>query len=226
MNKFKFRTISSNLFVFTLIAILFSSLVIAIYFAKALNNLHLQIGLTIILISAFFVAKKLTKGIIEIILTDNEIEIKWLKKAKFTSFKEKSIKISELESWRFMENWNFDVLRLNTLTDKIKIERDSSWDREKDDFGKFLIKINTIIEAENIRRNQSNLPLITDKEKEFYKSLNGKLLFYFFIFLTIAGIAILIIALSQGKMNYRIFSLVLAILGGIFYISKHLRMNK
>jgi hypothetical protein len=183
-----------------------------------------------------WIGAKLTKGIAKIQLNDDTFEIIWLKRASFSTLKDTSLKLENLNGWKYRKEngYNYFIL-YNTKEQQLIFYRDDLWNPDKDDFGKFLIDFEKTIQEynkqEKIKTKESSEndkvskpKLIIDKEASFQNSSLGRLVFYVYIATLIFGIYALIT--KWEELDYRrIF--IIGLLGAcIGFILDHLNKRK
>lgn len=77
-----------------------------------------------IMLTGYFI-KKGARGKAEVILTKDTLKIKWLKKPFFSLQRSKKIQFSEIMSWRYRSDREFDMLKIYLRnTEDIRLEKE------------------------------------------------------------------------------------------------------
>lgn len=202
------------------------------------NEILILIFFCLIGVGCYLIASFMAKGIAEVNLSNNQIEFTWLKRPIITTQSNQTIKVEDIDTWRFRKEYYYNYFIIHSKkSDNMILYRDSTWDDEKDDFASFLREFKLLIDNYNNgvfsreeldvidpKMNSSNAE-ITNDESEFYKSRGSSFLFYFYILAIIMGIVGLITKWDQLSVSQNLL-IISGILGCIFLINRHIRFKK
>tara|TARA_R110002111_G_scaffold248649_1_gene312433 strand:+ start:596 stop:1306 length:711 start_codon:yes stop_codon:yes gene_type:complete len=181
-----------------------------------------------------WVGSKLTKGIAQIELTDKTFEIKWKKRAIFSTLENTKLELEDINGWKYRKESSYDYFILyNTKGQDLIFYRDSIWNPDKDDFAIFLKDFRGKVKNYNSQEASKNVTntseiepkkLIIDKEASFHNSTKGRLVFYVYLVTLIFGIYSLIT--KWDELDYRRVFLIGLLAMCVGLIFDHLNKRK
>ncbi|WP_127845293.1 hypothetical protein [Psychroflexus aestuariivivens] len=158
--KYKIRTISVTLFVFTFITILLSFSYVAYNFKEVIDikayEFIVFITATLLIIGIYWISVKLTSGIAEIELTKREIEFNWLKKPILKSQDNLKFDLYKIDSWNIQREFHYDTLNISSNFSSMTISRFPEWRDDKDDYQSFINSFSNKIKSINKKKLKSD----------------------------------------------------------------------
>lgn len=117
-------------------------------------------------IVGWFIIKKFATGRVFVCVSNDKLEVEWVKKPFFSTQKNASISASSITGWRYIEDRAFDVLKIYlpdrkdvrigkyNAIDLFEDPMDDDW--EPDNFYLLIEEIEQFVEKENKRREKEN----------------------------------------------------------------------
>jgi hypothetical protein len=190
------------------------------------------IAVIIVMALALFIQRYISRAIVEIKLTDNSVSIKWLRQFLFHKRPDMEILLSDIESYKYQEDTNFDLFKL-TMKDGTELKfwhftltRGDDFDNLVFDFPAKVSRYNSNVERRPLIYATSKNKRI-EKEKTIFEGSNAPVLAGFAILLLIAVPLILFIS-SSDKLSNPFIGLA-SMSGGLFFLIqyfKHRKKNK
>ena len=147
MNTYKIKTTSWTLWILTLLIIFFSGVILA-HNILPKNPLSTIASVILIMSFALFVQRFISLGIVIINLSNTEISITWIKQYIFHKKPNRKITLSEIESYKYQPDQNFDLFKLN-LKDGSEIRLWHFTFTAGDDFDKLITDFPSIVSHHN-----------------------------------------------------------------------------
>ncbi len=147
-----------------------------------------------------WIGARLTRGLIEIEIDNSVFKLNWIEKPLLTTLESREIKFDDITGWRYRKEHSYHYFSIYTVyKNDLIFFRDAIWDKDKDDFGKFLSAFRNRVRNKNHqesvkRRHDSKdsynekSKQIVDREASYQKSIKGKLELYVYIASMMFGI--------------------------------------
>lgn len=181
----------------------------------------------ILLAVAIILQRFISIAVIELSIFDSEISIKWIKQFIFHNRKESTVRFSEIESWKYQEDSNFDLFKL-TLKDGRDITlwhftftRKDDFKRLVEEFPIYINKYNSKKVPENHAQEQIAEKHKIEKIKTIFEKSYAPFIAAFAVLLLVATVFIFVTR-PQGKPNPP-YGLLGAASGGLFFIAQYLK---
>lgn len=183
---------------------------------------------------AFFIQRFTSKAIVEVTLTRNDISFRWLSQHIFQKHADRTILLSEIESYKYQPDSNFDLFKL-TMKDGTQVKLWHFGLSLKDDFALLVIDFPKIVCSFNERvaakgnsqgdgQNAGNRPLMINRESTIYEGGGATLIAAFAVVIILAVPLILYFNPSGKKQST--FVLVAPMAGAIFFLMQYFKHQK
>lgn len=192
------------------------------------------ISIIFILLLAFFLQRFTSTALVEVTLTKNDVSICWLSQYIFHHYPDKKILFSDIESYKYQPDNNFDLFKL-TLKDGSEIKLWHFALTFNDDFDKLIMDFPKLVNNFNKRvsqKAQSQADITyTDNEPQTIKRAattfegDGAVFIAIFAFIVIIAIP-LILYFNPGDRQKNSFVLLAPMAGAIFFLTQFYRNRK
>lgn len=187
------------------------------------------IGVIGIMAFALFVQRFISRAEVEVKLTDSNISINWQKQFLFHRRPNMEIPLSDIESYKYQEDTNFDLFKL-TLKDGTEIKLWHFTFTRGDDFEKLAFDFPSKVERHNRNVARKTIATKTEtlakikREKTIFEEAYAPLLAGFAILLLVA--VPFIIFFSPDKKVSSPYMGLAAIAGGLFFLTQYFKYRR
>jgi hypothetical protein len=229
MTTYKIKTTSWVLWILTLLSTLFGGAIVAFNFLPKDNTVAI-IAVILIMALAFFLQRFTSLGIVIVYLSDREISINWLKQYIFHKETNRQIPLSDIESYKYQPDQNFDLFKL-TLKDGSEIRLWHFTFTSGDDFDKLVAAFSQVvikynrqkdIQSDTKKSEQSEFGI--KKAKTIFESQSAPFLAAFAVLMIVAVPLILYFKPSDTSENR--FVLLAPMAGAIFFLIQFYKYRK
>jgi hypothetical protein len=233
MTTYKIKTTDWKIWIPTLMVTMVGGVLLAIKFLPK-GDTNSIISVIFILLIAFFLQRFTSTALVEVSLTKNDISIRWLSQYIFHHNPDKTITFSDIESYKYQPDNNFDLFRL-TLKDGSEIKLWHFALTFKDDFDKLVRDFPQLVNSYNKRVTQKahshtdfshseNEPLTIKRAGTIYE---GGGAIFIAIFAVIVVIAVpLILYFNPDDRQNNPFVLLAPMAGAFFFLTQFYRYRK
>lgn len=212
---------------------MFGGVLLAIKFLPKGDTISI-ISVIFILLLAFFLQRFTSTALVEVTLTKKDISIRWLSQYIFHHYPDKTILFSDIESYKYQPDKNFDLFKL-TLKDGSEIKLWHFALTFKDDFDKLVMDFPQLVTSFNKRVTQKahshtdishaeNKPLTIKRAATIYE---GDGAIFIAIFAVIVVIAVpLILYFNPSDRQKNPFVLLAPMGGAVFFLTQFYRYRK
>ncbi|MBL7744550.1 MAG: hypothetical protein JNN00_13855 [Chitinophagaceae bacterium] len=187
-----------------------------------------------IMLLAFFLQRFTSTALVEVTLTKNDISIRWLSQYIFHHYPDRTILFSDIESYKYQPDNNFDLLKL-TMKDGSEVKLWHFALTFKDDFDKLVMDLPQLVNIFNKRvtsksHSHADTPQ-ADNEPQTIKQAatiyEGDGAIFIAIFAVIVIIAVpLILYFNPDDKKKNPFILLAPMAGAIFFLTQFYRYRK
>lgn len=192
------------------------------------------ISVIFILLLTFFLQRFTSTALVEVALTKNDVSIRWLSQYIFHHYPDKTILFSDIESYKYQPDNNFDLFKL-TLKEGSEIKLWHFVLTFKDDFDKLIMNFPQLVKSFNKRVTQKsyshneishaeNKPLTIKRAATIYE---GEGAVFIAIFAVIVVIAVPLILYFSPKDRLKNPFIALApMAGAVFFLTQFYMYRK
>jgi hypothetical protein len=214
METFQIKASSWVVYILTLLTIIFGGSALGIALLPTKGNPPVAIAMAVVVIGGAFYATRFTaRASTEWILSDTDIQLRWIDQFIFHSKPDMTIKWSEIQEYKYRPDQNFDLFKLK-LTDGTIIKLWHNTSTTNDDFQRFVGAFERRVQAYNAKDAEISNDI--RRAKTIYETKLGLVL------AILAGIFLLAIPIllgllpNKGKVNWA--GMGVAYAGGLFFI--------
>jgi hypothetical protein len=236
MTTYRIKTTEWKIWIPTLMVTMFGGAIIAIKFLPKGDTISI-ISAILIMVLAFFSSAFTSTAFVEVTLTKNDISIRWLSQYIFHHYPDRTILFSDIESYKYQPDNNFDLLKLS-MKDGSEIKLWHFSLTFKDDFDKLVIDFPQFVNNFNKRvtqkpRSQADISYTVNESMKIKRAATiyeGDGAIFIAIFAIIVIIAApLILYFNPGDRQTNPFVILVPMAGAIFFLTqfyKHRKKNK
>jgi hypothetical protein len=233
MTTYRIKTTAWTIWLPTFLLTMLGGVLLGIKFLP--NGDFISIVSTIfLLLLAFFLQRFTSTALVEVKLTKKDISICWLSQYIFHKYPDRTILLSDIESYKYEPDRNFDLLKL-TMKDGSEIKLWHFALTFGDDFDKLVIDFPQLVNGYNKSvKSKVNFPSEisqTDyepreikREKTMYEGSGAVVIAAFAVVLIIA--VPLILYFDPGERQKNPFILLASMTGAIFFFTQFYRYRK
>lgn len=181
------------------------------------GSVKLVIILAIVIVySAIFILPKFTSvAEIEMTISEEGIQRKWIKQFLFYNKADDEFQWSEIDSFVFQPGRQFDQFKIYfTNGTKLRLYHNNDLDF-KDGFIEFLANFQNKVEEINQQKGKTQIK----RAKSFYETRLGLVLVWIFVVFVIGIIVLLFLTPKKGHLTPAIFfGLAASVSGGVYYV--------
>lgn len=212
---------------------MFGGVLLAIEFLPKGDTISI-ISVILILLLAFFLQRFTSTALVEVTLTKNDISIRWLSQYIFHKYPDRTILLSDIETYKYQPDNNFDLFKL-TMKDGSEIKLWHFALTFRDDFDKLVIDFPQLVSRFNKRvtaktHSQPDIPQTHNEPQTIrraatiYESGGAIFIAAFAVVVIIAVPLILYFNPSDRQKNP--FVLLAPMTGAIFFLTQFFRYRK
>lgn len=233
MTIYRIKTTDWKIWIPTLMVTMFGGVLLAIKFLPKGDTISI-ISVIFILLLSFFLQRFTSTALVEITLTNNDISIRWLSQYIFHKYPDRTISLSEIETYEYQPDNNFDLLKLS-MKDGTEIKLWHFALTFKDDFDKLVIDFPQLVSSFNKRvtqkaLSQSYIPYIVKEPQTIKRAATiyeGDGAIFIAIFAVILIIAVpLILCFNPGGRQSNPFVLLAPMAGAVFFLTQFYKHRK
>jgi len=190
-------------------------------------DLIVRVAFLLVLLLSFFIPRIISMAVVQVTLTDETIELNWIRNFLFHHYAQKTIPLSDIESYKSQEDRTFDLFKL-TLKDGSEIKFWHSNYAKSDDFDLFTLDFISRTQGHKTKRlSHRKTQEVADglniqREKTIYESEAAPFLAAFAIFIILFMIYLIIFDVSGRN---RIMPVSVAG-GAIFFLAKYFQYRR
>ena len=233
MTTYRIKTTDWKIWIPTLIVTMFGGALLAIKFLPKGDSFSI-ISVIFIMLLAFFLQRYTSTALVEVTLTKHDISVRWLSQYIFHHYPDRTIQFSDIESYKYQPDNNFDLLKLS-MKDGSEIKLWHFSLTFKDDFDKLVIDFPQLVNNFNKRvthKAQSqadilstdNEPLTIKRAATIYEGDGAIFIAIFAVFVIIAVPLILFFNPDDRQKNP--FVLLAPMAGAIFFLTQFYKHQK
>jgi hypothetical protein len=233
MTTYKIKTTDWKIWIPTLMVTMFGGVFLAIKFLPKGDTISI-ISVVFLLVLAFFLQRFTSTALVEVILTKNDISIRWLSQYIFHKYPDRTILLSDIETYKYQPDNNFDLFKL-TMKDGSELKLWHFALTFKDDFDKLVMDFPQLVNSFNKRvtakehtsadiHQTHNQPQIIKRAATIYESEGAIFIAAFAVVVVIAVPLILYFNPSDRQKNP--FVLLAPMAGAIFFLTQFYRYRK
>jgi hypothetical protein len=233
MTTYKIKTTDWKIWIPTLMVTVFGGVLLAVKFLPKGDTISI-ISVVFILLLAFFLQRFTSTALVEVTLTKNDITIRWLSQYIFHHYPDRTILFSDIESYKYQPDNNFDLLKLS-MKDGSEIKLWHFALTFKDDFDKLVIDFSQFVTSFNKRVTQkahshADIPQADNEPQTIKRAATiyeGEGAIFIALFAVIVIIAVpLILYFNPGDRQKNPFVLLAPMAGAIFFLTQFYRHRK
>jgi hypothetical protein len=178
---------------------------------------------------ALFVQRYISRAEVEVTLTDNDVSIVWLKQFLFHRRPNIEIRLSDIDSYKYQQDTNFDVFKL-TLKNGTDLKLWHFTFTRGDDFEKLVFDFPAKVERHNKKverkptTTETQRPTKINREKTIFEAAYSPLLAGFAILLLVA-VPLIFFFKPIDKISNPFMGLA-AMTGGLFFLTQYFKYRK
>lgn len=233
MKTYKIKTTEWKIWIPTLMVTMFGGVILSNELLPK-SNIFSIISVLFILLLAFFLQRFTSTALVEVTLTKNEISIRWLTQYIFHKYKDRTILLSQIETYKYQPDNNFDLFKL-TMKDGSEIKLWHFVLTSKDDFNKLTTDFPQLVNSFNKKvsnngHSHANAPQ-TSKDPQTIKRAatiyesDGAVFIAAFAVILIFAVP-LILYFNPGDKQINPFVLLAPMAGAMFFLSQFYRYRK
>lgn len=233
MTTYRIKTTDWKIWIATLMVTVFGGVLLAIQFLPKGDTISI-ISVLFILLLAFFLQRFTSTALVEVTLTKSDISISWLSQYIFHKYPDRTILLSDIETYKYQPDNNFDLFKL-TMKDGSEIKLWHFALTFKDDFDKLVIDFSQLVNSFNKRvtakthsqpdiLKTQNGPQTIKRAATIYESGGAIIIAAFAVVVIIAVPLILYFNPSDRQKNP--FVLLAPMAGAIFFLTQYFKYRK
>jgi hypothetical protein len=233
MTTYKIKTTDWKIWIPTLIVTMLGGALLAFNFLPKGDTTSI-LSVIFILLLAFFFQRFTSTALVEVTLTKNDISIRWLSQYIFHHYPDRTILFSDIESYKYQPDNNFDLLML-TMKDGSEIKLWHFALTFRDDFDKLVIDFSQLVNSFNKRVTQKahthtgfshadNESLTIKRAATIYEG-GGAIFIALFAVIVIIAVP-LILYFNPGDRQKNPFVLLAPMAGAIFFLTQFYKYRK